>query len=910
MSMAARSRLPDGHFCWRIISGAVFFPLIVCAVLASPAKGNEAAVEWLLHQQHDDGRFASSSDESLPYHSTSESLRALRLPGRGSESAQAGGLGYLDAASVDGALPYLSRVLIARRLAGQSGSDEVEAVLIHQNEDGGFGGRPGDQSSVLDTLDALEALAVAGVASGAVIQPSIAYLLQRQHADGSFSATSVSLPSFYLTSRALSVLQPHRFDYNLSAPLQRAADFLWNNQEQGLWGEIWESAEALLALIPLTTDTSRYDAALNQLLARQGANGSWDGSVLATALALRAIEAPRAVTSPPVPRLAAIGGRVLDDSTGVPLNGVMVTAAGDDGSSITLPTGTDGRFTLEDLEPQGYTVSYGAAGYAGYVQSISLQAGQFLDLGAVRLPAAPQTALISGRLSDAGTGSPVTATIGFSGDADVSVSTGMDGRYAVTVSPGLVHIQVVAPGYHSVNATATVQAGQRVEFSPALHPDDGQVPDGPVSITGTIVDVDTGLAMEGVSVTLKDGTAAAATDGAGVFVLGDLEAGELVLHVTREGYQSVAVNLVAVPGSQVTIGTLHLIPLPDPATTLHGRVYDVETDLAVAGATVTVGGLSSSTDESGQYQITDIESLAFEVSASAVGYLSGSNGFVLQQHGVVRLDIPLQKAATDGIGIVRVVKDRVAYEAFDEVLVSAEVENEGDESQRVVMAATVLGINNDLREDFVIPVPGGPRDARFDIDPGELVTREFTWSPGNWPPGDYRINVQVLTEHRDVLLSEEMVLIRVVETSRLRSLGIHTVPTQVIRGEEVEVEFLASLENLSNVDSELTFDYALIDPDGNVVHQGDAHIPVMAAASSSLVSLGTITQAFEEAGSYPIQVVNVLGMTVSSVRTDDLIVPPNIRIEGHLGAEPESITPGESKGVRIRLRIEGVEDSP
>ncbi|WP_231363534.1 carboxypeptidase regulatory-like domain-containing protein [Thioalkalivibrio sulfidiphilus] len=908
--MVARSRMPDWHVSWRVILGAVFWSLIAVASFVFPAKGSEVSVAWLLDQQHDDGRLAASDDEVLPYRSTAEALRALHVLGQGAGPVLDDGLAYLDAASEQDSLPYLSRLVIPLRLAEQPVAGVIDALLSFQNRDGGFSARPGEQSSVLDTVDALEALAVAGFSDASVIRPAVGYLLQQQLASGAYSATPTSPPSAYLTARSLSVLQPHRFDYNLSAPLQRAADFLWNNWEQGLWGETWESAQVLLALMPVTTDASRYDAALSQLLARQGTNGSWDASVFATALALRAVEARRSVTTPPGPGLAAIGGRVLDDSTGVPLNGAMVTVAGEDGSSITLSTGTDGRFTLADLEPQGYTVSYVAAGYTEYVQSFSLQAGQFLDLGNVRLPTVPQTALIAGRVSDADTGLPVTATIEFSGDADVSVTTGMDGRYAVMVSPGVVQILVVAPGYHGVNATATVQAGQRVDFSPALYLDDGQMPDGPVSITGTILDADTGLAVEGVSVTLQDGTAAAATDGAGVFVLGDLEAGEIVLHVSREGYQSVAVNLVAVPGSQVNIGTLHLMPLPDPTTTLHGRVYDVETDQAVAGATVTVGGLSSSTDENGQYQITGIESLAFEVSASAVGYLSGSSGFVLQQHGVVRLDIPLQKAATDGIRIVRVVKDRVAYEAFDEVMLSAEVENEGDESQRVVMAATVLGVDNDLREDFVIPLPGGPRDARFDIDPGELVTREFTWSPRNWPPGDYRMIVQVLTEHRDVLLSEELVLIRVVETSRLRSLGIHTIPTQTVRGEEVEIEFLASLENLSNVDSELAFDFALIDPDGNVVHQGDAHIEVMAAASSSLVSLGTITQAFDEAGTYPIQVVNILGMTVSSVRAGELIVSPNIRIEGHLGAEPDSITPGESKGIRIRLRIEGLEDSP
>ncbi|MEY6434142.1 carboxypeptidase regulatory-like domain-containing protein [Thioalkalicoccus limnaeus] len=867
------------------------------------------AVDWLLNQQQDNGQFSSSRDEVPPYQSTTEALRALDALALEQESASDKGLTYLGAVSEEGSLPYLSRWLIAQRLEDQSAADGVAAVIAHQNDDGGFGARPGDQSSVLDTLDALEALAGAGV-DGAVIGRATGYLLQRQHVDGSFSATPSSPPSVYLTSRALSVLQPYRFDYDLSAPLQRAADFLWNNRQQGLWGETWESAWALLALVPITTDSAAYGFALDQLLARQTANGSWDDSVFATALVLRAMQAPRTVIVPPAPGLAAIAGRVIDESTGEPLNGVMVTAGSDEGFSVTVSTGDDGRFSLSALEPQSYILNYAAEGYGELVQSLSVEAGQFVDLGTVRLPAAPQVAVISGRVSDAVTGLPVTAQIEISGDADVSVSSGEDGRYLVMVPPGEILIEVVAPGYHPTLATATVQAGQRVAFSPTLYPADGQIPDGPVSVSGTLLDADTGLPVEGASITLAGAAVATTSDGSGTFVLTDLEAGDIGLRVTHAGYQSVAVNLVAVAGSDVDIGMLRLVPAPDPATSLHGRVYDLETGQPVAGATVTVGGLSSSTDEHGQYQIAGIDTLAFDVSATATGYLTASSALVLQQHGSVRLDIPLQKAAPDGIRILRLAKDRTAYEAFEEVLLVAEVENIGGEPQRVVMAATVQGIGSDLREDFVIPVPGGPRDARFTIDPGEVVVREFSWSTRNWPPGDYQMLVQVLTEHRDVVLAEQAVAIHVVETRHLRALNVYSAPTQLVRGEEVELEFLAGLESLSNVDAMLTLEYALVDPDGNPVHQDVVDIEVMAAASSSLVPLGTIAYRFDEAGSYPIHVLNVSGMAVTAIRADDLIVSPNIRVDGHLGADPDRITPGDSKSVHIRLRIVGAEDSP
>jgi hypothetical protein len=100
------------------------------------------------------------------------------------------------------------------------------------------------------------------------------------------------------------------------------------------------------------------------------------------------------------------------------------------------------------------------------------------------------------------------------------------------------------------------------------------------------------------------------------------------------------------------------------------------------------------------------------------------------------------------------------------------VANEGDSDRSVILVATVRGMTNDFREDFVVAVPGASRDASFLLAPGESVLSDVTWFTREVAPGPYRVTVQAWSGDRTSLLSERAVQVTVAETRRIDALSV------------------------------------------------------------------------------------------------------------------------------------------
>ena len=298
-----------------------FFAVAVC--IASPflttvAKANESGVAWLLDQQGHDGRMAAPADETTPPHASLEALRALHaVMDQGEAWVQL--QQSVEQASGSG-IPDVARRLIALSLSGELEAEGLAELRRHQNPDGGFAAEPGQQSSVLDTLDPMDALAAAGLSDFDLLQPAFAFLGERQRTDGGFAASAESPSSVYLTARAVAGLQRYRIEYGLSGMLQGAIDFLAVQENNGDWGRNWQSAQALLALLPSTADTGRHAVAVDALRAAQGNDGAWDGIVYATALALRALGLAAAEDPSSSLASATLFGQVIDSRHGLDLD--------------------------------------------------------------------------------------------------------------------------------------------------------------------------------------------------------------------------------------------------------------------------------------------------------------------------------------------------------------------------------------------------------------------------------------------------------------------------------------------------------------------------------------------------------------------------------------------------------------
>lgn len=886
------------------------FLLAMAACLAFPGfsvSAQEAGfgADWLFERQQGDGRIASEQDETTPHHATFEAARALYSAHAGS-SPWLAALGFIESRSQSG-IPWLPRRLLAAGLAGEAGEDLLAELLLRQNPDGGFAAEPGDQSSALDTVDALEALAAAGVEDGDVVQPAIAFLLDHQRDQGGLAPNAASPVSPYLTARTAAVLQRYQFEYGLAEPLGAATDFLWSELERPGQRAPWQDALALLALIPATLDPARYQPSLDALRSMQLADGSWDGSVYATALALRALQMAETGGPLPDPESAAVGGRVVDAVHGRPVAGASVILAGVNGGG-TAESGLDGRFLLGELDPGHYTLQLSAIGFQALSREVELAPGGLLDMGLVSIALEPDTAVIAGTVTDAETGEGVAAEIAVTGDHEGRSTAAVDGSYVLPVAAGELQLSVTAPGYHETRATAVVQPGERLVFSPVLGPDGGYEPDAPVEVVGRLRDVNSLEAIPGAAVRVANTDAIAVSDTEGVFALAGLAAGEIRLEVMHASYRTAVASLLATPGARIDLGDLPLQPQEYVGTTVHGQVVDAYTGRPVEGARVHIGDKLVETDGQGHYEVGSIEALSFEVRVAATGYRGGLRDLMLQQPGRVRLDFALERAGLEGIRIAGVIPHADTVGAFEEARFTLALENQAEDRRKVILSATVNGLDRPFREDFLVPLPGADRAGAFSLAPGESVLQEFGWFTRHLEPGRYEVRAQAWSADGSRLFAEAGTVISVTETVSVTSLGIAPEPRELVRGESAEVSLQATVRNGSNVASVLEFWLALRDPAGEPIHEQAVRLELPPSAAALSFDLAAFHHQFEQAGTHQAEVDNLSGVPVAALHTGRINVAPNIRIRGSHGVEPEQILPLEDAEVRIRLMIEGMED--
>ncbi len=169
--------------------------------------------------------------------------------------------------------------------------------------------------------------------------------------------------------------------------------------------------------------------------------------------------------------------------------------------------------------PFGGVFDWGVSVALGYSSDIASDAKQ------------PETAILSGTVTDSLTGEAVFATITFPGIPVANVtSDAATGAYANVVSVGEVPVTVVAPGYRNTSATIVLHRNQTATLDFALLPNLS-------SVTGSIKDGE-GRPVAGASITIGSTTpVTVTTDETGVF-RADVEAGTWPITVQADGYIS------------------------------------------------------------------------------------------------------------------------------------------------------------------------------------------------------------------------------------------------------------------------------------------------------------------------------------------------------------------------------------
>jgi 5-hydroxyisourate hydrolase-like protein (transthyretin family) len=883
-------------------------PLVwLCLLLLSTASfaDIDTGAAWLRTQQLASGEFYSSGTTSTSYQATAEALETLSQANAISADAQAKALSYLQGQGYENT-EFTARYALAAHAAGAYVGAFAQQLLAVRNPDGGIGDAPGYDSAIGNSAFALRAISAAGLPATTDVGFVVGYLLQEQQQSGGW-ADGPNHPSIYVSALASIALQRYRFQYSVGTPIAAASAFLLATQQpSGGWADATDAALALLALIPVTTDSTRYAAALQRLRDAQLSNGSWENDVFATALALRALHLAKAAPAPVDPTTGAVSGRVIDNATGASIAGVSITLEG--ASAQQLQTQSDGRFAVNNLPPGAYKATYSVAGYAGAAQDLKLLAGQQLDLGTVRLSLLPNTAVVAGTISFAETGGPIAgATVTANGT--VAASTAADGSYTLTVAPGDLALSVAADGYAPVSASGSLAAGAKTTFSVSLYPEGSEPPVQEASLRGVVVDATSRAPLPGVEVALAGTTQTALTDGDGRFVFTAVPAGELVLEFSLAGYGALSGKLMVVQGSPVDAGTIELQPTT-ATTTVAGRVFDPASGDPIAGATVEAAGVTATTAADGSYRLEGITSLEFKMSASAPGFLSAGGPVLLQEPALVRADIPLVRAETGGLAVTSLSTAQPAYPAYSTVPLAVTLHNSGEFPTVVRLYVKVFDAAGVLVDEYPAVEVGpdeDPAKAQVTVASGTEVAATAEWHTGNRSPGAYQLLVQAYDAATSNLLAERATSIQVQETTLVESLLLKSEPAYTNLGATEALKFSVLMHQRSNVPFFVQISYSLQDPDSQVLHVGQQSLQVDPAQPYLLVPVGEMTNTFTRAGEYKLKIDAVAGAAPAVVEGASLYVAPGTRLEIQQEASPGVVVPDGNKRINVRIRLNGVE---
>jgi len=601
--------------------GAVAHRVLTCVFLLCVTTPSFAQVApevtrgllWLTQQVQPDGTLSGQATSiAAPLQSRAESATAFKLL-----STVPPSLVDAIAADTENNTEYLARQVMALVGSGRDASAQTRDLLSRQNSNGGFGAALDYASNPLDTAFALMAMNKANVVSPintSSFSNAINYLLLTQNANGGYGLDD-NLPGSYLSALVSTALQMSPTSPDLMISVNKTNIWLLSMQQaDGTWGTVANTCLVYLALAGTTSDTALQDSVTAAILARQDANGAWNGDPYVSALALRALVA-RPLSQP---ANGNVVGQVSDASTGQAVVGAVVLIQQLSGLQGASDTG--GKFALSNLPAGSYSMTISAPGYTAKVLAFVAKNANTADVGVVAL--APDSGIIQGVATDAGTGLPLNGvSVTVVGKNIVSAVTQVDGSYTLSgVTPGAIKLSASKSGYARVAAEGSVVAGAVQAFSPSLKT---LVTTG--GITGRVVDGVSQLALAGVSVAV--GVAPAVITGAdGRFNVSGMAAGTAVATISLAGYAPKALSAIIAAGSIADFQNITLdktAPPPSKTGVIQGLVKDDATGLPLAGVAITVGGsvnLTSNTGANGSFSLPLVKPGNVTLTASKAGY--------------------------------------------------------------------------------------------------------------------------------------------------------------------------------------------------------------------------------------------------------------------------------------------------
>jgi uncharacterized membrane protein len=347
--------------------------------------------------------------------------------------------------------------------------------------------------------------------------------------------------------------------------------------------------------------------------------------------------------NPPPVTTGTVSGTVKAEG-GAALSGATVKIG-----SVSTTTDAEGKYKLEHIQTGNAVVIAQADGYVTATQSatVNTDATTTVDFSLTAVPnPAPNKGTIRGTVvSDADGKAIEGATVQL---GDRSAQTDANGEFTIeNVDPDQATLHVSATGYESEDDTVTVAVGLNSVNTIRLTP----TPAPPPAETGTLTGTVTSSAGGPVAgATVKVGSQTTTTDDQGKFTLNGVPTGAADVEVTKPGFQSGEVH-VTINANATTNVDVQLVPKNsggqnNGAGSITGTVFDASGN-AVAGATVMLQGVRTTTDASGKFEFTGLNAGNYNLQVWANGFRHTHKKVALSAGQSLTADVTLHARETE-----------------------------------------------------------------------------------------------------------------------------------------------------------------------------------------------------------------------------------------------------------------------
>jgi len=330
------------------------------------------------------------------------------------------------------------------------------------------------------------------------------------------------------------------------------------------------------------------------------------------------------------PNPGILTGAVRDAGTNAPLSGASIRVLNSSGITIAQTTSNGGgQYTVEQLPPGTYSVTFTVNGYGTVVLGAMIQSN---TTSTVNASLGRIVGLLTGTVTS-NVGTPLSGAIVELYQNNLLVGstvTDANGSYTINnLIPGSYTQVVTAPNFSSNTAGVIIQDNETTTVQVQLEPNPG-------TLTGIVVTNGTPLA--GATIVVRESSSGTVisrnvADDEGRYTVTNLAPGTYTATASQDTYQTLSLGAI-IGSNQTTVVSFNLAPNP---ATITGTVFNSTTGTPITGASIEVRILnlngtpiaSAFTDPNGMYEVQNLAPGTYAIVVSANDFQTNTATVIL-----------------------------------------------------------------------------------------------------------------------------------------------------------------------------------------------------------------------------------------------------------------------------------------